>query len=129
MKIFLVTQFCQFLDYLEKDCLALKTFGDIKEIMTYTLRWCSKMHQSQDMDKVKLGKMYNQATQLFLRQKELPLLKWGMLEHYLPIADGKKVVSKVLMITKVFCLLTLEIRLIKIIQLIQKALCKIKKTY
>jgi len=87
------------------------------------------MHQSQDMDKVKQGKIFNQATQLFLRQKELPLLKWGMLEHYLPIADGKKVVSKVLMITKVFCLLTLEIRLIKIIQLIQKALCKIKKTY
>lgn len=129
MKIFRVTLFYQFLDYLEKDCLALKTFGDIKEIMTYTLKWCSKMHQSQDMDKAKQDKIFNLAILKFLRPKESHLLKWDMLEHYLHIADGKKVVSKVSMIAKVFYLLTLEIHYpIKIIQSIKKALYKLKKT-
>lgn len=129
MKIFQVILFYLFLDYLEKDYLAPKTFGDTKETMTCTLKWCSKISQSQDMDRVKLDKIYNQATHKFLKLKELHLLKWDMLEHYLHTVDGKKVVSKVSTIIKAFYLLTLEIHLlIKIIKT-RIMLFKIKKTF
>ena len=129
MKIFPVTLYCLFSDYLEKDYLALKISGDIKETMTYTLKWCKIKDQSLGMDRVKAAKTSNQATLWYLKQKELHHPKWDMLELCLLIADGRKEVNKDLMTTKVSCLLTLETQLpIQIMQSIKITWFKIKKT-
>ena len=125
MKIFPVIPYCQFLDYSEKDYHALKISGDIKEIMTCTLKWCKVKRQSLGMDKVKLAKMCNQASLKFLKPKELHHQKWDMSELYLHIADGRKEVNKDLMTTRVSCPLMLEIHQLI---LVKTAIFKIKKT-
>lgn len=125
MKIFPAIPYCQFLDYSEKDYHAPRISGDIKEIMTCTLKWCKVKLQCLDMDKVKLAKMCNQVSLKFLKLKELHHQKWDMLELYLLIADGKKEVNKDSMTIKVSCPLMLEIHLLI---LVKTAIFKIKKT-